>query len=213
MSKKRRKRIFIDTSKAARKRAKGSKADQALRLAKKNDKAVKGLTEFKANNINLGATALNATPAVSYLEPLGNGFDTQIVSVYVKGVIKQNLTSTIIDDYRLDLVLDREPNKVAITPLLYLQSATPAVYNHKVFEDRSRYKIIKSWSGYFKKDDSVARKLDGFYSINLKAKNDTVDDFGQTHILNNALYLVYWTTAASNQPTIEFKTRIVTKDT
>ncbi len=191
---------------------KKSETKQALAIAKSNKKVLKQIVDFRYSDTGATTGTLNATPVVLFLAMGGTGYNVQMVSCHVKGWIRQNLASVITDDYRMDLVLDREPNKTALTPTLYLASATPTIHRMKVFKDRQRFKILKTWSGHFNENVNVSRKIEGFFPLNLKVKSNTADTFGQAQVLNNALYLVYWTTASANQPTFSHIARVVTKD-
>ena len=87
-----------------------SKVDQALRLAKSNRKNIKQAQEFiNIDSVVTADTAMNATPQVVYLtESLQvSGLRAPLTSIQIRAVVKQNLTSALVDDYRVDLVLDR----------------------------------------------------------------------------------------------------------
>ncbi len=189
-----------------------SKAEQALRLAKSNKRKINETREMGEGTSTLAAVALNATPTVRYINPGGMlGVKLPVKSFQVRGVVKQNLTSAIIDGYRMDLVLDRHPDGAAITPLLYLGTATPKLYEYKDFDRKERFKIIKTWSGYFNSNDGVAshRRINDYFRLNYMFESSAASQESNSVAEKNALYLVFWTDASANQPTIEFKSRIV----
>ncbi len=192
-----------------------SKVDQALRLAKSNKKKIGETIEFKSSTSTISSAALNATPTVLYLGAIGvAGFRATLKSFRIRGVFKQNLTSAIIDDYRMDLVLDRTPAKVIITPTLYLGAAAPILEEFKLFSVKGRYKILRTWKGYLNGD--VGGKsfdmIDDYVRLNLVTETDTVNSLNQDEVIKNALYLVRWTTATANQPLFQGRFRLVFSD-
>ncbi len=192
-----------------------TKAEEALKIAKGNRKAIRTQRDFKVGEEIVAQAALNATPTVRFLIQVNiEGTKVLVKSVQVKGIVKQNLTSALIDDYRVDLVMDRYPDKAAITPLLYLGSATPKVLAFKDFAEKARYRILKTWSGYLSSSEgsNSFRKINYFKSLNITKTSDTINSISQTSIIRNALYLVFWTTATANQPTFEFSYRQVLQD-
>ncbi len=188
-----------------------SKVDQALRIAKSNKKKIHDTREMDNTDQDTGALTLNATPVVLYIIPssANTGNKVSIKSFQLRGVVKQNLSSAIIDDYRIDLVLDRRPDKAAITPLLYLRSATPRIDAYKDFDEKERYRIIKTWSGYLSSSEgsNSFRKINYYTRLNYFAEGD--NGVSQTTITKNALYIVFWTTASANQPTFQAEFSIV----
>ncbi len=108
----------------------------------------------------------------------------------------------MIDDWRVDLVLDREPAGVAITPLLYLGSATPVIGAFKNHLFKKRYKILRSEFGHFDEGGTGVggHEINWYVKLNLIAESKTASSFSNANIQKNALYLVYWTTASANHP-------------
>lgn len=192
---------------------KPSVAKQALNLAKKVDKKQKMGQDLLQNTINVDGTT-STTASATYLTNLARMTGNSVIlkSVHVKGVIKQNLTSTALDGYRCDLVLDRIPNKVALTALALYYSATPPIHEFKAFTEKGRFKILKSWRGYFNESTKVSETLEAYFKLNLKAVSSVNDSISSTEILRNALYLVIWTDASANQPTYDIRTRVVYED-
>ncbi len=74
MSKRKRKRIFVDTSQIHKKKG---KADQALRLAKSNRKHIRQTTDIAVCDITSTAGTLNATRTVTHID-LGNTATTNL---------------------------------------------------------------------------------------------------------------------------------------
>ena len=81
------------------------------------------------------------------------GQDVKVKSVHIRGVVKQNLASALIDDYRIDIVLDRFPGLAANTPLLVYGDATPANFALKNFQNRKRFKILRSIRGHLSSNE------------------------------------------------------------
>lgn len=195
-----------------------SKVEQALRMARSNKRKLGDYLEvFSAAATVASDVALSSTPTVLLLiANMGmSGNKTTLKSVQVRAVVKQNLTSALIDDYRVDLVIDRAPAGVAITPLLYLGDATPNITAYKDFDGKGRYKILKTWSGYLSSSEgsNSFRKINSYVRLNLKSETNQFDQYAQGNLIKNALYLVRWTTASANQPTFKGDIRVVFADT
>ncbi len=114
-----------------------AKVDEALYLAKKNKRTLSRVAEMDGAFQSVASIAMNATPVVkniahSFATTMGNKW--KLFSLRVTGTIKQNLASALIDDYRFDVVLDRMPAGVAITPLLVYGAATPKWEAYKDLE-------------------------------------------------------------------------------
>ncbi len=194
-----------------------SVARRALNIAKSNKAVIKAHFEMKKQDlIETADTALNATPQITMINIAADteGLRITAKSLQIRFVVKQNLASAIIDDYRVDVVLDRRPNKVEITPLLYLGDATPSIEAFKAFGEKSRYKILRTWSGYLSSSEgsNSFRKVNAFIKLNLVQEAVTQDSMAQSTIIKNAIYLVKWTTATANQPTFGGETRLVFQD-
>ena len=186
-----------------------SKADQALRLAKSNKRKIADTREISVSPTTLGSTVMSSTPQILYLQPAGtDGSKVKVTSFQIKGVIKQDLASAIIDDYRVDLVLDRYPAKLILTAISYLDATNPTILDFKTFAAKERFKILKTWSGYLSSSEgsNSFRKFNDYIRINHFSEGD--DSFDQDQVTKNALYLVRWTTASANQPLAQFKARL-----
>ncbi len=200
----------------ARSKPQGSKAEQALRLAKRNKRKIGQTHEVVALNTAITSAALNATPTVLFLplSPSGVGNSLKVYSVQVKGVFKINLASALIDDYRMDLVLDRMPDKAVVTTLLYLGTATPTNFEYKNFQEKGRFKILKTWRGHLLNDVGGVNHAEVNYyrRLNYMAVSASANTFGSAQLIKNSLFLVRWTTATANQPTFQGNVRMITED-
>ncbi len=194
-----------------------SVANRALRLAKANRRKLKSVTELSTSIEVDENITLNATAVTQYLQPpaLSGGLKDEwtVTMLQVRGVIKQNLTSAIIDDYRVDYVMDRRPEGADVTALIVYGTATPSYEEYPDFDQRGRFKILKSFRGHFNSNDGVnsSRELNFDLRQNVKQTSSsgqvTVDD-----LLTNAYYMISWTTATANQPTIVSKIRLLGHD-
>lgn len=176
-------------------------ASKALSLATKLKTQMKTVGEQVRGTVKTSTDPFNSTPVVDLIEATGDGLRTRITSVQVQGTIKSNLTSALSDDYRIDLVLDRQPKGVKVTPLEVYGNATPAIGALKNLTYKERFKILKSKTGVFNKACmTVGIPLNWYVKTNLISESATANSFTQANVQTNAIYLIYWTTAAANQP-------------
>lgn len=195
------------------KKKKQSKVDEALSIAKRNKKQLATVVDIVSNDTALSAT-FNATPNVVYLQPNGTGLKTRITSIRVKGIITRAVASTLADNWRMDIVLDREPDGVEATPLLVYGTATPSLGHYKNGLLKSRFKILRTMTDIF--GENAAWKsgsvIDWYIKLNLIAVSKVADSFAQANIQKNAIYVIFWTTATANQPIATLRTRITSMD-
>lgn len=191
-----------------------STANKALKIAKQNKKQLRGVVEHRGALNSLVTTPFNATPIVKYIAPEGDGFVTLCKSVQVKGTIKQDPVSTVVDDYRIDLVLDREPNKTEITPLLFYGDATPDIGHFKNIIYNKRFKVLRTYTSGFD-EANQGRSIDAinwYVRLNLVIESATLNSFVNTSVIKNAVYLIYWTSSTTNQPIPRISMRMICKD-
>lgn len=191
---------------------KKSKAEQALAKARKNERKLSTAVEVVQATAVTSTDAFNSTPRVDLITLSGDGLKTMIKSVQVKGTIKQDLASTAADDWRVDLVLDREPNGTEVTPLLFYGTATPTIGAFKNIIYKKRFKILRTESGIFNENTVVGHIINWYVRLNLIAETKTVNSWTQSNMTKNALYLIYWTTAGANQPVPAFQSRAICQD-
>ncbi len=202
------------TRRAPRKGKQKSKADQALSLAKSNKRNILEDRGINLDNYVLAhGTALNATPVVRYIGPSQmKDYKIRMYNIYLDMIIRYNVTATSIDDYRFDIVLDRAPNGVTLTPLLYLASATPTVTALKIVGGQGRYEILRSYSGcVFEETDSFVHVKDKI-PINKMFVSKVTGSTTNVNCIKNAIFVVMWTTSGANQPTIGYNLRLTTPD-
>ncbi len=188
-----------------------SKVNKALQIAKKNRCDLRILHEPDNSTIIKTSTVLDATPAITNVTGLGDGSKVRFNSFRIRGVIKQNLASAIIDDYRIDIVMDRHPGAVQITPALYLGAATPTIDAFKNFDSKERYKILRTIRGHLSSSEgsNSFREIDEYIRLNVLQETNTDGNFAVTKLTKNALYIVHWTTSTANQPTFNYTHQLV----
>ncbi len=187
--------------------AKPSVAKQALNLAKSNKRKIGETADVTQTAfVRAHGSAMNATPVVVFLYPTGGeGYSIKLKNYYIDFMIRDNVTSVLMDDWRVDIVLDMLPDGSNLTPLKYLGHATPTITHRKIIGGQSRFKILRSFAGCVNKTSG-----NGFFHFNGKVPvnrmmvSNTGGDFAIAKITKNALFLVYWTTASANQPTIGY---------
>jgi len=162
----------------------------------------------KFNEVNLAFTA-SAVPAITYLQPpVADGERQTIQHIRGRIWVRQNLTSALVDNYRIDLVLDRFPAGVVIDPASIYEDSTPRITALKSFDLRNRYKIVKSWMGAFEASSPVTRMITFFARSGLVVENDG-NTPSQANVAKNAYYLIFWTEATTNVPIITHDIELV----
>jgi len=179
-------------------------AQKALKIAKQN-------RSYAAIDFSISDTMTGSnTPEVLFLSPStaeggGDRITIQDIEVFVR-IIKNTAVDAIVH-WRIDLVLDRTPAKVVLSTTDLYESSNPDVAALMSFDNRERYKLCKSYHGYFDNDVSVSKHIHFKYRSGLVCEADG-GIFGQSKILKNAYYLVYWTDVTSNFPTMVGNCRI-----
>ena len=174
-------------------------ARKALKIANKNIDMVNASVE--ADNLDL---PLTAAPAVEYLQPAGTRERCTYDSLTGRIWIRRAQASTDIDSWRCDIVLDRQPNGVVLDVLKVYDDATPQITALLNFNERDRYKIVKSYTGSFAiNGNSVSRSISFKLKTGLICESIT-NSFAQNEIQKNAYYLVYWTESTVNVPSISY---------
>lgn len=198
-------------------RKKMSYAKKALNMAKANKKMLSVGAEVTSNGSVHSTTAFNATPIVTLIQGEGNGTRTKLTSVQLKGTVKQDVSTTgDIQDYRVDLVLDRMPiSGENATPAMIYGSATPQIGELKNLLYKKRFKLLRTHIGVFPEGtagNATGHVLDWYVKLNLVQNTSAVGNWTNSDIQNNAILLVYWTTSTSNQPIPSLKTRLNCRD-
>ena len=190
------------------------KTGNALKTAKKALKIAKAGRQMESlsySEDSLAMTASNA-PALLYIQPPTTEGSKQTIS-YIEGriFVRRNLTSAVIDTWRVDLVLDRQPAGVVLNYAdLYNSDATPRPTALMDYDAQSRYKFVKSWSGAFGPQDNQFKMINFKVRSGLKVEADSRIPY-QDSVNKNAYYLVWFTNAATNMPLITYDIQIVSQ--
>ncbi len=196
-----------------KRKPKGSLASQALALARKNRRKIRNIAENTNQDVESGALTLNATAVVTYISPLAvpNEREFTLVRLEFNAFVKQNLTSAILDDYRIDIILDRNPEGANPTALEFYLDATPDINVHLDYDERSRFKLLRSARGILSSSEGSASSkiINWRIPINMKALNENAGTVAIATQSKTAIFLVHWTTATANQPAFQFTSRMI----
>lgn len=182
------------------------------------ERKLKGVIELK-HGIN-GAVQtlnLNATPVFDDISTEigteGRGFKCFIKTLEIRGLVRQNLTSALADDYRFDVVLDRHPEEALPTALQVYGSATPRINALVNWTERKRFKILRSWRGLLEQQNNIGRMFGAVIKVNVMMETDQIDTLGAIASTTKNHFIVFgWTQSTANQPTIVFEHQFVFSD-
>ncbi len=176
------------------------------------ERKLKAIIEMRHTDDLTNAPTMAATPVVFYMSITTDphGFKQKLNTLRVTGFVKQNLASTLQDDYRIDFILDRLPEETAVTPAEIYGSATPTVFAMIDFDFNKRFKLLKSIRGIFNSNDGVGshRLFDHTIKLNMIQETESEGSFSQANIIKNGLYWIVWTTASANVPSCSFAYRV-----
>lgn len=187
------------------------KKQGATKIAQKALKIAKATRTYSFVDYTINDTMTGSlTPEKQFLSPPNTDGERQTIQdieCFVK--ITHDIGSAGIVDWRMDLVLDRQPSKVTLDFADCYESATPETTALLSFNNRERYKICKSYTGYLDNDVATERIIHFKYRSGLVCEADgTV--YSQANILKNAYYLVYWSNSTANHPSIVGTVRVTT---
>ncbi len=211
--------LFIQSRRGKRGRIGRPKSDakKALNLAKKNRRQLNDYLEVTYTaTLAANTGTLNATPAV--LEVAGGGQEGNkivIKSVRIQGWIRRNLASTTDDDYRVILLLDRNPRGALPTSTDVFGIAAPTINALKGSFDFKRFKILRSVRGILHGESNTmgsSALFDFYVKLNLIQNSQVAESFAVANLTKNALSVMLWTTATANQPTFSFKRAVTITD-
>jgi len=190
------------------------KTGTALKTAKKALKIARQGQTMESTSYNDDAVAftVNNAPQILYLQPPTTDGSKQTIS-YIEGKIfvRRNLSSTVIETWRVDLVLDRQPAGVILSYAdLYNSDATPRPTALMDYDAKSRYKFVKSWSGAFGPQDNQFKMINFMVRSGLKVEADDVTP-SQASVNKNAYYLIWFTNASANPPLITYDVQVVSQ--
>lgn len=174
-------------------------ANKALRIANRgkviaarNAHATK--SPFQASNV----------PAIKYLQPPdATSFRQTILKMIARIYVEQDVNSTVIDDFRIDIVLDRAPTGLPLSIENVYNTVTPRITHDIKQNDRDRYKLVKSFTGGFGKGGATSRAFSFKVRSGLRVEC-TSNVPSQAAVQKNAYYIVYWTSSTVNTPKITY---------
>lgn len=178
-------------------------------IAKKALKMAKGNRTFEVKSYSQTLTSMTggSSPDILYLEPPTSEGQTQTIqNITAKIYIEKDILSTGVNRWRVDLVLDRQPNGVIFSPLLCYEDGTPTITTLTDYDNKNRFKIVKSYAGGLGPD-----YIPKFININYKSGlvvDASAQPPNQANVTKNAYYLVYWTPSGTNTPKVEYEIRI-----
>lgn len=188
-----------------RKRTALKTAKKALRLAKNNQ-----IVESTSYNDIL--VAMSRAPTVRYIQPPScDGFKQTCQYIEGRLYVQADSVSSENSNWRVDLVLDRQPAGVVLdTADLYGTAQPPRITALIPLSDKERYKIVKSWSGGFNDAAGPTSRMVRRFHLRsgLKLEASAVTP-SQAEIQKNAYYLVFWTDASANTPIITYDLQMV----
>jgi len=174
-------------------------AKKALKIANKN-------IDMRNNLLSRDGFTLpvDAVITVDYLEPDGNRERLTYSQIEGKVWIRQDIASIQHDSWRCDLVLDRQPNGVVLDLVKVYGNATPKITALLTFNERDRYKIVRSWQGSFNESTGTGARSFSFTQKTGLIAESSAQTFTQALITKNAYYFVFWTESAAAPPIISF---------
>ncbi len=181
-------------------------AKKALRIAKRNI-----VTEFTETNQVTEDLTGSSVPDITYLQPATTDGDRQtLINLNGRIEMRQDLMSQLSDNYRIDIVLDRRPSGVIIDPAILYGDATPRITALVDFNLRGRFKILRSFQGVFEQSTVTNRIFKFNIPLNLVVESNA-EAPSQGEVQKNAIYLIVWTTATANFPSITRDFRLISK--
>lgn len=189
-------------------RLRGRPTNGAKKTAKVAKRALKLALHNRETRIVIDALTSVAFTAsrvlnITYLQPNATGEKCTFQKIEGKIWVRKNTSSVVTDSWRCDLILDRQPNGVELSPLLAYTSASPRITALIDLGQTERFKIARSWMGAFDEaDGNTSRMINFSYRTGLVTECTT--SFVQANIVKNAYYFVFWTESATNTPIMTF---------
>ncbi len=175
-------------------------AKRALKLAKK------AMNDFHTIT-NLTPVTLDVIPNFTQLFIAGDlGLTTEIDyrSLNLDLEIRQDLMSQLIDDYRIMVILDRQPNRTQLTATDVFGQAQPNITMQVENVNQRRLQILFDQRGAFEQSNAVVRNMKIRRKLRFTGRS-VGNSQVVTSLETNALYIMMWTTATGAQvPTVEF---------
>ncbi len=163
----------------------------------------------------LQTNTLNATPIVIDILAtidivVTEGFKILLKSFQLNAEVRQNLTSALSDNWRVDLVLDKKPTGIAaITPLIVYGDATPDITALPVFTKRDRFSILRTWRGLLNESTNIGKVFGGIVRVNKMMVTAAEGNYLNNQMQKNNLIMFMWTTATANQPSVSLHFQVI----
>jgi len=202
--------MYLASKKTYKKKATktvSSTANKALRIAKSIDKRSYSSRQV-GDSLNLG---INTDPVgIRYIQPAnGKTQVSKIVSISGKMQILSDLTTVLHDPWRVDLVLDRQPNKTTIDPTDVYNLAYGYTTALRNYDNSDRYKIVKSWGNVLTPDVISSRTINFKISSGLMVDGSEAGLYGIADLTKNAYYLLFRSDSTADPPLFTYELEII----
>lgn len=182
-----------------KKRPRGSNlAKKVYQLSKK----VNAILDVADNATTLQFNTTGSTAIVTYIPPAGTGDKTTLKYLHLRGVIRQNPSSTMAEALRVDVMLDRQPAGVILDASKAYNASVLDIGEMPRASVKDRYKLLRSKLILFDEAEN-GRSIAGInmkIPLNLIATTSSSSSFTQANIQRNAVYVVMWGTSTANYP-------------
>ncbi len=190
-------------------------ARKAFALAKKNSRTLRHVVStFHSKSTDANTTFVAAVNVIALFLPNGGSGKKLLVKEFnLNFEVKQNLTSVLSDNWRVDLLLDRKPDEALATNAEIYGETSPTITDYMADDEGSRFRLIRSWSGILNESTSIGRIIRYKKKMNIIQMCDPAGTFGtQAAITKNQFLLCVWGTATANVPTLIFNFQYVFED-
>ncbi len=177
---------------------KETKAQEALRIARKNRKTLRNVVQVSTIKVAEVALTLSANPIVIVISPPTGfgGKKIKIKRLRMNLEVRSNLTSSLSDNYRVDLILDKFPDESTPNALVIYGDSSPGIT--ELFKDSEfeRFRLIQSWSGVLHKVAGPVNRMIRFdKKVGYIMQSDTNASMSIADCIKNNLFICLWTTA------------------
>lgn len=176
--------------------------------------------EFKFLDVSPASFTFGSTPPGIHLlngAMLGTsstnriGRSTKMKSIQIDMVLNRNPAALagVADHCKVMLVLDKDPSQTQFGIGQLWADSTQPVISPRNLDYRKRFVILKDWNISFNSiGNNASRSISYYKQIDMHTIFDGSNLGDITDIINNALYLVFTSTAPTNQPLADFYSRI-----
>ncbi len=158
--------------------------------------------------------AANQSDQIAVLNTDATGTKIFLKTLKISGVVLHTAASTITEDWRFDVILDKRPTGASATPAIVYGDASPDITALVEFDEQHRFRILKSWRGLLNKTGGpVGRHFGGTIKLNMMQETKVDDSFVIANLTKNHIFIIAWTTATANVPTLSFHFQLIYNDT